>query len=106
MSLKENKLRQEDPAKLLLARATAGKGIVLDGVAAQKVASTLVIESMKVENLVNIGREIQEELTQAEAYIELLEKSLPMRGRKEKIRKMKLKVYGEDAEEEEVPDEE
>lgn len=52
MSLKTNKLRKTDPTKLLLARAASGKGVVLDNGMAQKVAASLVIESMKVESLV------------------------------------------------------
>lgn len=51
MSLKTNRLREENPVQLLMNRAAEGKGVVLGPVECQRVAATLIMESQKVQKL-------------------------------------------------------
>jgi hypothetical protein len=70
MSLKTNKLREENPTKLLLARGAARKGIVCDATMTNRIAADIVMESMKVETLAQISRDQDEEIARLEKYAE------------------------------------
>lgn len=83
MSLKTNKLRHEDPTKLLLARAASRQGLVLDNHMIQKVAGTLVMESMKVERLVGISEYQAEEIERLEEFADIILNTLPEDKREE-----------------------
>lgn len=111
MSLKTNKLREENPTKLLLARAAAHKGIVLDPVAAQRVAADLVMESMKVEQLVGIVNEQALETERLEKFADLLLHAIPLTKRKKTEDVARAQVWTAEVvnearwlEEEEAPD--